>query len=62
MFEAPVLIGERRDPGAQILDDPLGASLFEPAVALVERGDLGAKRLNRRLLAREQRLQGRRKR
>ena len=62
VFEIAVALGERDDPGVQVFDDRFGALLFEAAVALGERRVLGAQRLNSRLLAFDQRPQGRRKR
>ena len=63
------LEGEQELVGVELLGllpedraPPLVEKMFEAPVLVGERGDLGAKRLNRRLLAREQRLQGRRKR
>ena len=62
MFEAAVAIGERDDLGVQVFDERFGALLFETAVAIAQRRVLGAQRLKSRLLACEQRPQGRRKR
>ena len=62
VFEIAVAVGERDDPGVQVFDDRFGAVLLEPAGVLGERRVLGAKRLNRRLLAFDQRPQGRSKR
>ena len=62
MFEAAVVIAQRRDLGAQVLDNRFGASFFETAVAIAQRRDLGAKRLKSRLLSFEQHPQGRCKR
>ena len=55
MFETAVLLGERDHLGAQPLDNASGVKIAQGRV-------LGAQRLKSRLLAVDQRPQGRRKR